>query len=203
MDTRRSHSLLLGCLGALTALSGMLGEAHADPTGVTAALDRGHRRFGVMADAGVPDGANASLVLRPIRMLRLHAGAGYNMISTGYRAGASFVPLGTWVAPTLNVDIGRYAEGDANPIARTVSGDPTFSSPMLDKVGYDYLNAHVGLELGRDWATFYVHAGMSRVSGQIRGLEEAAEGDVTISEDPNVTMWAPSARIGLIVYVAK
>jgi hypothetical protein len=117
--------------------------------------------------------------------------------------GLSFVPLGTWVAPTLNVDVGRYSEGDANPIARTVSGDASFSSPMLEKVGYDYLNAHVGLELGRDWATFYIHAGMSRVSGQIRGLEEAAEGDVTISEDPHVTMWAPSARVGLIVYVAK
>jgi hypothetical protein len=204
MNTRSTSSLLLGCVGALAGVSGSLAEAHAEPAGVVASLgDSGVRRFGVMADAGVPDGATASLVFRPIRMVRLHAGGGYNMVSTGVRAGVSVVPLSSWVSPTVTVDVGRYAEGDANPLARTLSGDSTVSSPMLERVGYDYLNAHVGLELGRTWATFYLHAGMSRVSGQIRGLEEAAEGDVTISEDPNVTMWAPSARIGLIVYVAK
>jgi hypothetical protein len=41
-------------------------------------------RFGVMADAGVPDGANASLVVRPFAWVRAHGGGGTNMIWTGH-----------------------------------------------------------------------------------------------------------------------
>lgn len=200
MQARRSSVLL----GATALALGLTAEAHADPAGgIAAALGGGHRRFGLMVDAGVPDGANAALVFRPLRQIRVHAGGGYNLVSTGVRAGVSVVPLSTWIAPSLTVDVGRYFEGDANPIVQKVMGDSTYSSPLLERVGYDYLNAHVGLEVGRQWATFYVHAGMSRVWGQIHGLAEAAGEDVTVSGDPDVTMWSPSARIGLIVYVAK
>jgi hypothetical protein len=203
MHVRRTKAVAL----AVLALGLTASQASADPVGaVTGALDRGHRRFGLMVDAGAPDGANASLVVRPLRFLRLHAGGGYNAVSTGVRAGFSLVPLSSWVSPTVTVDAGRYFEGDANPIARTVMGDPEFSSPALEKVGYDYLNAHLGFELGRQWATFYVHAGMSRVSGQVHGLSEVLadeEANVTVSDDPDVTMWTPSARIGLIFYVLQ
>jgi hypothetical protein len=201
MPSRRSHAWLsVGVLAlGLTAAA----PAMAEPA-LTAAVDAGHRRFGVTTDVGVPDGANAALVFRPIRALRLHAGGGYNLISSGVRAGVSVVPLSSWVSPTLSIDAGRYFEGDANPIARRIQGDSTYSSPMLERVGYDYVNAHLGLEFGRQWATFYIHAGMSRVSGTVYGIaEEIGEEDVTLEEDPDVTLWSPSARIGLIVYVAK
>jgi hypothetical protein len=161
-------------------------------------------RFGVMADVGVPDGANASIVVRPIRMLRVHAGGGHNYISAGIRGGVSLVPFSTWFTPTLNFDYGHYFDGNANPLARMVSGDSSLQVSVLDHVAYDYANAHVGLEFGRTRATFYIHAGMSRITGAVRGLNEMA-GDsgatITFTQDPRVELWAPSARVGLVVYI--
>ncbi len=156
-------------------------------------------RYGVMTDVGVPDGANASLVVRPIRMLQLHGGVGSNGVTTGMRAGVTVVPLSWWCSPSVSLDVGRYPEGDANWIVRKVMSDPTFMSPTLERVGYDYLDAHVGLELGSKRVTFYIHAGASRIVGNLRNLSDPAKG-VTFSDDPKVTLWSPSVRIGLIVY---
>jgi hypothetical protein len=169
----------------------------------------GSRRFGAMADLGLPDGATVSIVYRPIRAIRLHAGLSHNLISLGQRAGITWVPLSWWASPTVSVEYGHYADGNANPLARAVSGDTTLSSAVLDRVGYDYANAHVGLELGRKWFTFYVHAGASRVTGTVHNLtavtmsESAGTTSVTFSKDPTVQLWSVSARLGFIVYLAK
>ncbi|MCE9574242.1 MAG: hypothetical protein K8W52_13930 [Deltaproteobacteria bacterium] len=157
------------------------------------------RRFGVMTDLGVPDGGVASLVYRPVGPIRLNAGIGSNLISTGLRAGVTIVPLPWWFSPSVSLDVGRYPEGDANMIARIALQDPTYSSAMLDRVGYDYVDAHVGFEFGRAWATFYIHGGVSRTTGLIHGLSDPQKG-VTFTEDPRVTSWTPSVRVGLIVY---
>lgn len=157
-------------------------------------------RFGVTADVGVPDGANAALVVRPISMLRVHGGVGHNYVSRGVRAGITLVPLKSVVTPTLSVDYGRYFEGDANPLARMITGDESFESSLLEKVGYDYANAHVGLELGRKRFTFYIHAGASRITSNVRGLELES---VTFSQDPRMTMWTVSARLGFVLYLVK
>ena len=166
-------------------------------------------RIGAMADVGLPDGATASIVVRPIRALRLHAGVSHNMISLGERVGLTWVPLSWWASPTLSVEYGHYAEGNANPLARTVIGDATFKSAILERVGYDYANAHLGLELGRKWFTFYIHGGMSRITGTVHNISAetmtGAEGTttVTFSKDPSLKLWGPSARIGFVVYLAK
>jgi hypothetical protein len=166
-------------------------------------------RIGAMADVGLPDGATASIVYRPIRALRAHVGVSHNMISLGERVGLTWVPLSWWASPTLSVEYGHYAEGNANPLARYVMGDATFSSAVLDRVGYDYANAHLGFEFGRKWFTFYVHAGMSRITGTVHNISSetmtGGEGTttVTFSKDPSVKLWGPSARIGFVVYLAK
>jgi hypothetical protein len=166
-------------------------------------------RFGAMADVGVPDGATASIVVRPIRALRVHAGLSHNMISLGQRVGVTVVPLSWWVSPTLSLEYGRYAEGNANPLVRAATGDATFSSAVLDRVGYSYANARVGLEFGRKWFTFYLHAGVSRITGSVHNLSAAtmsgAEGTttVTFSNDPDVRLLTVSARLGFVVYLAK
>jgi hypothetical protein len=165
--------------------------------------------IGVMADVGLPDGATASIVVRPIRSLRVHAGVSHNMISLGERVGLTWVPLSWWVSPTLSVEYGHYAEGNANPLARAVMGDATFESKILERVGYDYANAHLGLEFGRKWFTFYIHAGMSRITGTVHNIDsETMTGNegtttVTFSKDPSIKLWGPSARIGFVVYLAK
>jgi hypothetical protein len=115
-------------------------------------------RFGVMADAGVPDGANASLVFRPLAWLRAHGGGGANTISKGVRAGVTLLPFGA--GPSATLEAGHYFDGDANGLAQRFAGS-TFSSPLLERVGYDYANAHLGLDFGTRRVVFYLHGGMS------------------------------------------
>lgn len=149
--------------------------------------------FGVMADAGVPDGGVASLVVRPISAVRLHGGLGYNTISKGVRVGATLTPFHSVVYPTLSIDWGRYPEGDANPLARMLTGDRSIDSTMLENVGYDYANAHLGFAIGRKRASFYLQAGMSRTVATMH--------DDSSSTSAKATVWSPSARLGFVLYV--
>lgn len=166
------------------------------------------RRYGMMLDVGVPDGATASLVVRPIRPLRVDAGISYNGVSTGVRGGLTLVPFASWFTPTLSVDAGHYTDGDANPLARMITGNPMFSSPALDQVGYNYADAQAGLELGRKRFTFYLRAGITRVTGDVHNLGAAFSGDmptmtkgtVTFGTDPALTITALSARLGFVLY---
>ena len=155
--------------------------------------------LGVMADVGVPDGAAASLAVRPIRAITLHGGVGHNYVSRGLRAGVTLAPFQSIVRPTLSVDYGRYAEGDANPLVRMVSGDASYHSMTLERVGYSYANAHVGLEVGHRF-TFYLRAGASRIESSIHDLAADSE-SITFLEDPRATVWTVSARIGLAFYL--
>lgn len=182
-------------LAASAAITAAPGTAAASPP-----------RFGLMADAGLPDGATASLVVRPWSFLRLSGGAGYNGISRGLRAGVTLAPLPFWLTPTLSIDYGRYPEGDANPLARRLTGDPEFSSELLERVGYSYANAHAGLAFGRQRVTFFVQAGATRVTGNVHNLNAVAGGEmssVTFHDDPRITMWSISARLGLVVYFLR
>jgi hypothetical protein len=166
---------------ALLAILACTGVASADPM------------IGVMADAGVPDGGVASLVVRPISAVRLHGGLGYNTISKGVRVGATLTPFRSVVYPTLSLDWGRYPEGDANPLARMLTGDRSIDSTMLENVGYDYANAHLGFAIGRKRASFYLQAGMSRTVATMH--------DDSSSTSAKATVWSPSARLGFVLYV--
>src|SRR5512140_2070712 len=74
--------------------------------------------LGLAADVGIPDGAMLSLVVRPRPWVRLQLGAGNNSISWGWRLSASWLPFRQ--GPSLDVDYGRYAEGNANALARRI-----------------------------------------------------------------------------------
>lgn len=164
-------------------------------------------KLGVMADVGVPDGGTAALVVRPVSLVRVSAGASYNTVSPGVRGTVTLIPLSTWITPTVSASYGRYFERDATGTARTVSGDAMLSSPALERVGYDYADAHVGLELGQRHATFFIHAGFTRVAGHVRNLDEATASDepssvsVSFTKDPSFTVTSLSARVGLIFYI--
>jgi hypothetical protein len=181
-----------------------------EPAGtLSAAIATDRPRIGVMADLGVPDGATVSVVYRPIRAVRAYAGISHNLISLGERAGVTLAPLSWWASPTLSLEYGHYADGNANPLVRVATGDATFSSGVLDRVGYRYANAHLGLELGRTWFTFYLHAGVSRINGTVHNIgaatmsEAAGTTTITFSKDPTVQLTTVSACIGFVVYLAK
>jgi hypothetical protein len=172
---------------------------------VTAGSAEASPAIGVMADVGVPDGANGSIVFNPISRVRLAAGGGYNGISRGVRGGVTLVPFKTWVTPTLSLEYGNYVEGDANPLAQMISGDKTFHNDSLERIGYSYQNAHVGFEFGRR-VVFYLHGGMSRITGSfVAGSMTSGDGKttVTFTKDPSLEIFSVSARIGLMVYISK
>jgi hypothetical protein len=165
--------------------------------------------LGIQLDAGVPDGAQAALVLRPWKAIRFTLGGGYNAISKGVRGGVSLLPFGR--GPSLTVEAGRFFEGDANAAARKyMSGFEDVA--ILQRVGYDFANAHLGLDFGYERFTFFIHGGMSYLRGKIRDANQFftdpsidgmnADGvEVKIKQDPTVVAIGPSAKIGLIVYL--
>jgi hypothetical protein len=162
----------------------------------------GTPHVGVMADVGAPDGAMSSLVVRPLRSIELSGGIGYNLISTGYRAGIMLVPFHGIATPTLSVDYGQFPEGDANHLAQQF--DPSISSSFLEHVGYRYLDAHVGLMLGSAHMKFFLRAGASRITSELRDtqvLSTMDAGDVTVSSDSHVTAWTVSGRLGIAIYL--
>jgi len=167
--------------------------------------------MGVMADAGLPDGMQGSLVLRPVRWFRTSLGGGYNMISKGVRAGATLIPWGR--GPSGTLEVGRYFDGDANAAARSFLGAGFQGAPVLERIGYDYVNAHLGLDFGYKRVTFYIHGGMSYIRGTIHNAEQQFSSDpqingtnangtqISFKQDPTVKVIGPSAKLGLIVYL--
>jgi hypothetical protein len=208
-----SSRWLLGVLGALALVpaSANAGEVDAayKPAPSTVVPKR-LPRIGVMADAGLPDGANGAIVYRPFSWLRAHAGGGTNLISKGFRGGVTLLPFGS--GPSASIEGGHYFDGDANGMARRFAG-PTFGSPALERVGYDYANFHLGLDFGSRRATFFIHGGMSYIRAEVHNLDavvasSAAMTDVgngtteiSFTKDPIVRAWLPSVKLGLIVYI--
>jgi hypothetical protein len=164
--------------------------------------------LGVMADAGVPDGANGALALRA-PWLRVHLGGGYNTVSGGLRGGVTLLPL-RW-GPSASVELGRYREGDANGLVRTLVGSKAWLTPVFQRLGYTYVNTQLGFELGRGRYQFFVHAGASYVRAVIHNVQAAIEnrqatsGDgvttVRVTRDPVVHAWIPSLKLGMVVYL--
>jgi len=208
---RTAHQLPL--IAAAAVLSWTLparGQVAQSLSTATAVVSpKGAPRFGVMADAGAPDGANGSLVFRPFSWLRAHGGGGYNMISKGVRVGATLLPFGS--GPSATLEAGHYFDGDANGLAQRFAGS-TVSSPLLQRVGYDYANAHLGLDFGSSRVVFFIHGGMSYIRATVHNVDSvvastASENggngstEVSVKADPIVKAWVPSAKLGLIVYL--
>ena len=164
--------------------------------------------FGVMVDVGVPDGLIGSLTIRPRKWVRVSGGGGSNGISGGWRAGVTLLPFGA--GPSASLEYGQYQDGDANAMAKTFGFG---SSPVLQRVGYQYMNAHLGLDFGSRRFVFFIHGGVTMLRGQIHNLDAlipsppagdaSATGttEVTVRQDPSAKAIGPSVKLGLIVYV--
>jgi len=192
--------VVMGMTATASAQPALVAHAPASWTAETGTI-------GIMTDVGVPDGGTASLVYRPLRAIRLEGGVAHNVVSPGVRASVTWVPFGTWATPVLSVGYGRFFERDANGIVQKIAGDPTLSSPLLDKVGYDFANARVGLEFGKKYFTFFLHAGVSRVTGSVHNVNQVTASETNGSmvsvttTDPKITLIGVSANLGFIFYV--
>jgi hypothetical protein len=119
------------------------------------------------------------------------------------------VPFG--VGPSLTLEAGHFFDGDANGVARAFAGDAYKDSPLLRRLGYDYVNAHLGVELGARRVTFFIHGGVSYARAQIHDANSALASDlgdklspnmaVAVKQDPSVRIFGPSLKLGLLVYL--
>jgi hypothetical protein len=165
--------------------------------------------LGATLDVGLPDGAIVGVVGRPWNWLRVAAGAGSNSISPGVRGGITFIPFG--VGPSATVEGGHYFEGDANGTVAAFAGSSYERSRTADKIGYQFMNLHLGLELGNERFTFFFHGGMSYIHTVLYNANDALGGTsnnplggsttVVIIGDPVITAWIPSFKLGFIFYV--
>jgi hypothetical protein len=196
-------ALVLGSAMLAAPVRGYAGE----PT-VEAALAARHAtpwpRLGAMVDVGVPDGMIASLVVRPWKWLRGYGGAGSNSVSTGWRGGIALLPFGA--GPCAALEYGRYRPGDANGLVRRMTGGEFDGSSLLEKLEYQYANAHLGLEFGGKRFAFFVHGGVSQVWAQLRGSGGTLSGTgadtvVRVSSDPRIKAFGSSLKVGLILFV--
>jgi hypothetical protein len=157
--------------------------------------------LGVMADVGVPDGLIVSVVYRPWDWMRLSAGGGTNSISAGWRAGITLLPLGA--GPSASLVYGRYLDGNANALAKRFMGSDFTGSSALDRIGYEYLNANLGLDFGFRDLVFFLHGGVTVIRGQLHNLgsgNSTSKTEIIVPHDPNFKASGPSAQLGLIVY---
>ncbi len=203
----RSTILMAAALGWVAVLAPAQAQAE-EPVTVEAALKaRQAGRWplvGAMVDVGVPDGLIGSLVVRPRPWVRVYGGGGSNSVSKGWRTGLALIPFGS--GPSLSLEYGSYAQGDANGLVRSMAGGQFAGSPLLEKLEYQYANAHTGLEFGGKHFTFFVHGGVSMVWAQLRGgggtlANTGTDTVVQISSDPKIKAFGSSLKVGLIVFM--
>jgi hypothetical protein len=170
-------------------------------------LERPLPTLGLGLAAGVPDGAALSGVYRPFRWLRAEVGGGYNMISKGVHGGLTVVPFG--MGPSATLEGGHYFDGDANGIARKFAGAGFDDNAILQRIGYDYANAHLGLDFGMRRVVFFIHGGMSYIRANVHNINSEIPGDkgssggttVSFNQDPTVRIVTPSVKLGFIFYI--
>jgi hypothetical protein len=200
----------LGCVVGIASVLVVNATARAADESVQRAAPEAHGSvaLGLMTDAGVPDGANAAVVLRLAPWLRVHAGGGTNTVSAGYRGGLTLL-LPYTVSPSLSFDLGHFRDGKANSIVRSWVGGDGPLEPLFERFGYTYVNAQLGLEIGRGPVQFFVHGGLSHISATLHNATEALLGatassdpstTVIVRQDPVVRTWVPSVKLGLLIY---
>lgn len=192
-------------IGAVAVLVPASSQAADDPAVTAALMARQAERWpmlGAMVDVGVPDGLIGSVVFRPWKWVRVYGGGGSNTVSKGWRVGGAWIPFGS--GPSLSFEYGSYGAGDANSLVRSMTGGDWSGTPLLSKLAYDYANAHVGLEFGGKYFTFFLHGGVSRVWANL-GLDGAMVADtgagttVQVTSDPKVKAFGSSLKIGMIL----
>jgi hypothetical protein len=155
---------------------------------------RTHHILGFSLDAGVPDGASATVLYRPWKYVRFGGGMLYNYVGYGVMGSVSVLPYFP-VAPSLTLEAGHYFDANAaSRISHFTHVDDNLK-PLLERVGYTFVNAQLGIELGHpNWFVFFVRGGLSRVW---LSSSDAANVVVTTSAGTRVTFADPSARLGI------
>lgn len=168
--------------------------------------------FGLGLDAGLPDGANLAFSIRPLSQIRLHVAAGTNTAGAGLRGGLTVIPYWLWfVAPSLNFEAGWCRVGEVNSVITTFFQVPGWMKEYAQQAGYTYYNGHLGLEIGKSWLTWFIHVGVSYISGVVRmprpvpltGVNNVVTDttpEVVLGQDARIQVITLSGKTGLLVH---
>jgi hypothetical protein len=149
-----------------------------------------HRWVGMQLDFGVPDGFAAGLVIRPyFNWIRLTASGTYGL-AEGYRGGVTLDPINFPIGLTATFEAGHTSYGRI----------PSFSA--VPAFNYDYMNLHLGLEIGmRNHWRLFVRGGSTWVKAQTKGFEQTVEAEGATVAEPTVTARiVPTAKVGIATY---
>jgi hypothetical protein len=168
--------------------------------------------FGLGLDVGLPEGASLALVIRPVSRIRLHAAGGTNSTGMGFRGGLTVIPYWFWwVAPSLSLEAGYCRVGDVNSVITTFFQVPGWMKEYAQQAGYRYYNGHLGIEIGKSRWTWFVHVGVSYISGVVRmprpvpltgvnGVVSATTPDVVLGQDASIQVITLSGKTGLVFH---
>jgi hypothetical protein len=162
--------------------------------------------FGLLLDAGLPEGAGLSAAFRPTKTVRLHLGATHNGLRLGGRAGITLLPKQDGYTPSLTFEVGHTLAGNADKLARRMAD--TSQPPLLamERVGYSYASTHLGFELGRPGNfTVFLRAGVSWIELDVPNVEDLAEPFIaslgeTGAKGGRFVYMMPSAKFGFLIY---
>lgn len=172
-------------------------DAYADADD-PAALRRRH--WGLMFDLGSIHGGMLSLVYRPAPWLRLHAGAGTNAVSPGYRAGITLSKPGT--GPSLNIEGGHFLPGDMNGLLKILVGNGYRANSRLEDFDYDFVNVHAGWEIESGALTFFARGGASVLWTRLPALPEPGADLATLgTETEPYLLVLPSVAFGFVGFL--
>jgi hypothetical protein len=174
---------------------------------VQPAAIRAPPRWGLLVDAGLPDGAVVSAVYRFAEPLRASFGLGYNGAGWGVRGTVGWLPIRWAISPTLNLEYGYYWQADLTWLADDpANGIPPEMRPLLESVGYSYASALLGLEIGSpNGFSFSISGGLTYLWTTVHGVGEAVSsgaGSTTVIEiqDPSLRATAPTLKVGFLLY---
>lgn len=175
-------------------------EADPDP-------DPDYALIGYSFGIGFPEFGTGSLIVRPLRWLRVGAGMTWNYAGYGVRGEVTFAPLRWYVSPTLNLAYGRYLKMDATRAGSV----PAEIEGLVSKVGYQYVDATLGLELGNQrHGMLVLQVGVTRLSLDAPGtatFDATASGGgsttTTTIEATGLTVkgYAPAASLSWIIFL--
>jgi hypothetical protein len=105
------------------------------------------------------------------------------------------------------VEAGHYFDADLTWLAAQDAGVPPELEPLLEKVGYSYATAHVGVEVGSSRRfVLFARAGISYLWTTVNGAADAVDtsgtGTVKVRiEDPEFRATIPSVKAGIIFFL--
>lgn len=162
--------------------------------------------FGLLLDAGIPDGAGLSAAFRPARPVRLHLGATHNGLRLGGRAGITLLPRPGGFTPSFTFEVGHTLTVDTARLARRMADSSLPPIHSMECVGYSYASTHVGFELGEPGGfMFFLRAGVSWVDLEVPNVESLGEPFIqslgeSSARGGEFLYMMPSAKLGLIIY---